>query len=131
MNPFVSLYFVLLSRIVLCRSSHSHESAQEAQSWPSFRGFASFLQLGSDVAGFATLGTAFLPAHMQGLAGPLVTLATAKANAKKGISNVFTAGEDYPWVCTCEPFSSYPRTVNDMKKCPYDIELGCYTPPAR
>ena len=121
----VNLYFIFLSNFVLSRTTH--ETHSEPTGWASFRGF-SFLQLGIDVAGFATLGTAFLPPQMQGLAGPLVAIATAKANAKKGISNVFTGGEDYPWVCPCEPFPAYARTVNDKTKCPYDQELGCYKP---
>ncbi len=122
---FVSLYFVF----GLCAAGDA--ATTESSGWPSLRGFASFLELGFDVAGMATLGTAFLPPHLQGMAGPAVQLATAKANSKKGISNIFTGGEDYPWICTCEPFPSFPRTVNDIKKCPYDKELGCYIPPSR
>ncbi len=119
----ISIYLVLLSNFVSSRSRHEAESA-------SLRGF-SFLQLGLDFSTMATSATAFLPPHMQGVAGPLVSIATAKANAKKGISNILAGGEDFPWVCTCEPFPAFARTVNDKKKCPYDSEMGCFTPVVR
>ena len=82
-----------------------------------------------DSAGIAQIGMALVPAPLRGIAGPLVQIATAKANAKKGISNVFSEGEDYPWICPCEGFAGYPPLVTDAGKCPYDKEMGC-TPAA-
>ena len=72
----------------------------------------------------------FLPAPLKGIAGPALQLATAKANAKKGISNVFLGGEDYPWVCPCEGFEGFPVVAKDKKGCPHDKEMGC-TPAAQ
>ncbi len=81
--------------------------------------------LDGNMAGFAAMGAALVPAPLRTIVGPVMGLAEAKANAKKGISNVFSESEDYPWVCPCEGFEGYVATVKEKGKCPYDNEMGC------
>ena len=121
--PSLSLYFLLVTA-AFSRSLRPHES--HTPSWP----IPSFLQLRFDLGGMATLGAALLPPQLAGLAGPVVAVATAKANAKKGISKVFNGGEDYPWVCSCTPFEMHKRTVNTPRTCPYAADMGCFTDPS-
>jgi hypothetical protein len=65
----------------------------------------------------------FVPGPLKQIAAPALKLAMAKANAKKGISDVFLEGEDYPWVCPCETFPAYPSQF--PIGCPYDKQMGC------
>ncbi len=81
--------------------------------------------LDDNAARFATMGAALVPAPLRAIVGPVMGLAEAKANAKKGISNVFSESEDYAWVCPCEGFAGYVATVKEKGKCPYDKEMGC------
>ena len=76
------------------------------------------------------MATAVMPPQLRTLAGPVLNIAAARANAKKGIADPFPGGDDYPWVCPCEPFPTYPATTTQAGKCPYTSELGC-APAAR
>ena len=61
------------------------------------------------------------------MAGPAIAMAQAKANAKKGIANVVTTGEDYPWICACAGFVGGANYTTDVPTgvCPYDKNMGC------
>jgi hypothetical protein len=85
---------------------------------------SSLLQTGD---GMTTFLSAVTPPGMAGVVGPALALATAKAYAKKGISDIFVSGLDYPWVCPCKGFTGVTNTTSEAKKCPVDSSLGCYT----
>ena len=79
-----------------------------------------------------------MPSGLGVIAGPIMAAATAKANQKLGISNVFPQGYDYNWVCLCHWIATdnkaseknHDRAANisntKRKICPVDHEMGCY-----
>ena len=78
----------------------------------------------------ASMATAFMPAGMRSMAGPVMAMAMAKKYSELGISLMFANGDDYPWVCPCTPFADYPANADwnatgTKKRCPYEKKMGC------